>query len=108
VVYEELEGDDHESEGNGFEIAGSLAIFDPPHDTKQTTGYAMRLGVKVKKAIGDQLAIAKETRRRLGLGDHMNPAKVLEDGPAPGGKRAFLDDMQMVSLVSSQSTSTKL
>ncbi|KIJ36950.1 hypothetical protein M422DRAFT_178738 [Sphaerobolus stellatus SS14] len=44
---------------------------------------------------GDQLAIAKETGRRLGLGDHMYPAKVLKDGPAPGGKHATLDEMIM-------------
>ena len=42
---------------------------------------------------GDQLAIAKETGRRLGLGDHMYPAKVLKDGPAPGSKHASLDEM---------------
>jgi H+-transporting ATPase len=39
------------------------------------------------------LAIAKETGRRLGLGDHMYPAKVLKDGPAPGSKHASLDEM---------------
>jgi len=42
---------------------------------------------------GDQLAIAKETGRRLGLGDHMYPAKVLKDGPEAGGKHMTLDDM---------------
>ncbi|KAF7985404.1 hypothetical protein HWV62_5103 [Athelia sp. TMB] len=42
---------------------------------------------------GDQLAIAKETGRRLGLGDHMYPAKGLKDGSAPGGKHASLDEM---------------
>jgi H+-transporting ATPase len=94
VAYEELEGDDHEQEGNGFELIGLLAIFDPPReDTKQTIDDAMALGVKVKMVTGDQLAIAKETGRRLGLGDHMYPAKVLKDGPAPGGKHASLDDM---------------
>ncbi|KAF8888619.1 hypothetical protein BD779DRAFT_452595 [Infundibulicybe gibba] len=96
VAYEELDGDDFESEGNGFELIGLLAIFDPPReDTKQTIDDAMALGVKVKMVTGDQLAIAKETGRRLGLGDHMYPAKVLKDGPAPGGKHATLDDMIM-------------
>jgi hypothetical protein len=42
---------------------------------------------------GDQLAIAKETGRRLGMGDHMYPSKVLKDGPEPGGKFATLDEM---------------
>ncbi|KAJ7599365.1 hypothetical protein C8J56DRAFT_1020815 [Mycena floridula] len=96
VAYEELDGDDHEAEGNGFELIGLLAIFDPPReDTKQTIDDAMALGVKVKMVTGDQLAIAKETGRRLGLGDHMYPAKVLKDGPAPGGKHASLDEMIM-------------
>ncbi|KAF8220413.1 plasma membrane H+-transporting ATPase [Tricholoma matsutake] len=96
VAYEELESDDHEAEGNGFELIGLLAIFDPPReDTKQTIDDALALGVKVKMVTGDQLAIAKETGRRLGLGDHMYPAKVLKDGPAPGGKHASLDEMIM-------------
>jgi H+-transporting ATPase len=30
VAYEELNGDDPEAEGNGFELMGLLAIFDPP------------------------------------------------------------------------------
>ncbi|KAJ7246193.1 hypothetical protein C8J57DRAFT_1523707 [Mycena rebaudengoi] len=91
VAYEELDGDDFETEGNGFELIGLLAIFDPPRsDTKQTIDDALALGVMVK-----MLAIAKETGRRLGLGDHMYPAKVLKDGPAPDGKYLNLDEMIM-------------
>lgn len=94
VAYEEIDGDDFEAEGNGFELIGLLAIFDPPRDdTKQTIDDAIALGVRVKMVTGDQLAIAKETGRRLGLGDHMYPAKVLKDGPAPGGKHTSLDEM---------------
>ena len=94
VAFEEVEGDDHEAEGNGFELIGLLPIFDPPReDTKQTIDDALLLGVRVKMVTGDQLAIAKETGRRLGLGDHMYPAKVLKDGPAPGSKHASLDEM---------------
>jgi H+-transporting ATPase len=96
VAYEEVDGDDPEAEGNGFELIGLLAIFDPPRDdTKQTIDDALALGVKVKMVTGDQLAIAKETGRRLGLGDHMYPAKVLKDGPAPDSKFSSLDDMIM-------------
>ncbi|KAF9648454.1 plasma-membrane proton-e [Thelephora ganbajun] len=94
VAFEEVEGDDYEAEGNGFELIGLLPIFDPPReDTKQTIDDAIALGVRVKMVTGDQLAIAKETGRRLGLGDHMYPARVLKDGPAPGSKHASLDDM---------------
>ena len=94
VAFEEVTGDHHEAEGNGFELIGLLAIFDPPRDdTKQTIDEAMALGVKVKMVTGDQLAIAKETGRRLGLGDHMYPAKVLKEGPGPGSKFNNLDSM---------------
>ncbi|KAF8812585.1 plasma membrane H+-transporting ATPase [Phlegmacium glaucopus] len=96
VAYEELSGDELSVEGNGFELVGLLAIFDPPRsDTKQTIEEALALGVRVKMVTGDQLAIAKETGRRLGLGDHMYPAKVLKDGPLPGSKHASLDEMIM-------------
>ncbi|KAL7420499.1 plasma membrane H+-ATPase [Cryptotrichosporon argae] len=96
VAYEDVMGDQKDSEGNGFELVGLLSIFDPPRsDTKQTIDDAMALGVKVKMVTGDQLAIAKETGRRLGLGDHMYPAKVLKDGPEAGGKHANLDEMIM-------------
>ncbi|KAH9806696.1 hypothetical protein DFH28DRAFT_1168688 [Melampsora americana] len=94
VAFEDVPSNDKEAEGNGFELIGLLAIFDPPReDTKQTIDDALTLGVKVKMVTGDQLAIAKETGRRLGLGDHMYPAKVLKDGPEAGGKHANLDEM---------------
>ncbi|KAG0145691.1 hypothetical protein CROQUDRAFT_45420 [Cronartium quercuum f. sp. fusiforme G11] len=94
VAFEDVPSNDKEAEGNGFELIGLLAIFDPPRDdTKQTIDDALTLGVKVKMVTGDQLAIAKETGRRLGLGDHMYPAKVLKDGPEVGGKHANLDEM---------------
>lgn len=96
VAHEEVMGDQKDSPGNGFELVGLLSIFDPPRsDTKQTIDDAMALGVKVKMVTGDQLAIAKETGRRLGLGDHMYPAKVLKEGPVAGGKHANLDEMIM-------------
>lgn len=96
VAYEDVNGTEKDSEGNGFELVGLLSIFDPPRsDTKQTIDDAMALGVKVKMVTGDQLAIAKETGRRLGLGDHMYPAKVLKSGPEAGGKHASLDEMIM-------------
>jgi len=94
VAYEEVEGDDPEAEGNGFELIGLLSFFDPPRDdTKKTIDDAMALGVKVKMVTGDQLAIAKETGRRLGLGDHMYAAKVLKEGPGPDSKFNTLDEM---------------
>jgi H+-transporting ATPase len=49
VAYEELEGDNFEAEGNGFELIGLLAIFDPPRsDTRQTIDDAFFLALKSK------------------------------------------------------------
>ena len=93
-AYDKLTGDDPSTEGSGFELVGLLAIFDPPRqDTKQTIEYALALGVRIKMVTGDKLAIAKETGRRLGLGDHMYPAKVLQEGPLPGSQPATLHEM---------------
>jgi H+-transporting ATPase len=98
VVYELLQlhmRNDPSAEGNGFELVGLLAIFDPPRsDTKQTI-EAVALGVRVKMVTGDRLAIAEETGRRLGLGDNMYSAQVLMEGPSPGSKHASLDEMIM-------------
>lgn len=95
VAIEDVPSGNKDEPGNGFELIGLLAIFDPPRDdTKQTIDEAQALGVKVKMVTGDQLAIAKETGRRLGLGDHMYPAKVLQAGGFPeGGKHLNLDEM---------------
>lgn len=96
VAYEDVMGETPDAPGNGFELVGLLSIFDPPRsDTKKTIDDAQALGVQVKMVTGDQLAIAKETGRRLGLGDHMYPAKVIKDGPEAGGKHANLDEMIM-------------
>ncbi|KAJ7639564.1 plasma membrane H+-transporting ATPase [Roridomyces roridus] len=94
VAYEEVDGDNPMAEGNGFELIGLFAFFDPPRgDTKQTIDDALGLGVKIKMVTGDQLAIAKETGRRLGMGDHMYPASSLKNGPAPDSSYVNLDEM---------------
>ncbi|KAN0065075.1 hypothetical protein ACQY0O_001570 [Thecaphora frezii] len=86
VAFEEVPSGEVEGPGTGFELLGLLAIFDPPrHDTKETLDNAQALGVRVKMVTGDQLAIAKETGRRLGLGDRMFNSKVLVDGVLPAG-----------------------
>ncbi|KAF8932225.1 plasma membrane H+-ATPase [Dissophora ornata] len=82
VAMEEVPEGLKDSPGTGFTLIGLLPIYDPPrHDTKETIDRAQALGVQVKMITGDQLAIAKETGRRLGLGDHMFNASVLRDGP---------------------------
>ncbi len=55
-----------------FQLIGLLPILDPPReDTGETIKKALELGVRVKMITGDQLEIAKETGRRLGMGDTM-------------------------------------
>ncbi|CAM6084619.1 unnamed protein product [Calypogeia fissa] len=67
-----------ESEGGPWEFLGLLPLFDPPrHDSAETIRQALELGVNVKMITGDQLAIAKETGRRLGMGTNMYPSSAL-------------------------------
>jgi H+-transporting ATPase len=59
-------------------MLGLLTFLDPPRpDTKQTIEDAIRYGVAVKMITGDHLLIAKETARRLEMGDNINFAEGL-------------------------------
>ncbi|KAI4380499.1 hypothetical protein MLD38_006682 [Melastoma candidum] len=67
-----------ESAGEPWEFVGLLPLFDPPrHDSAETIRRALELGVNVKMITGDQLAIGKETGRRLGMGTNMYPSSSL-------------------------------
>ncbi|KAH1201800.1 ATPase 8, plasma membrane-type [Glycine max] len=67
-----------ESAGESWEFLGLLPLFDPPrHDSAETIRRALDLGVNVKMITGDQLAIGKETGRRLGMGTNMYPSSSL-------------------------------
>ncbi|KAK2412547.1 plasma membrane ATPase [Trifolium repens] len=67
-----------ESPGAPWQFVGLLSLFDPPrHDSAETIRRALHLGVNVKMITGDQLAIAKETGRRLGMGTNMYPSSTL-------------------------------
>lgn len=58
-------------------MIGLIPLFDPPRDdTKDTIDKLTRLGVSVKMITGDQVAIAKETARSIGLGDNIISAKM--------------------------------
>ncbi|WZZ80433.1 hypothetical protein YC2023_101005 [Brassica napus] len=64
--------------GGPWKFCGLLPLFDPPrHDSGETILRALNLGVCVKMITGDQLAIAKETGRRLGMGTNMYPSSSL-------------------------------
>ncbi|XP_027168354.1 plasma membrane ATPase 4-like [Coffea eugenioides] len=67
-----------EGQGGPWVFVGLLPLFDPPrHDSGETIKRALHLGVNVKMITGDQLAIAKETGRRLGMGINMYPSSSL-------------------------------
>ncbi|KAK8664118.1 hypothetical protein V6N13_083920 [Hibiscus sabdariffa] len=67
-----------DARGEPWEFVGILPLFDPPrHDSAETIRRALNLGVNVKMITGDQLAIGKETGRRLGMGTNMYPSSAL-------------------------------
>jgi H+-transporting ATPase len=69
------------ADGNGpWQFLGVLPLFDPPReDAKTTVATASQMGVKVKMVTGDQLAIAKETAKKLGMGANILDASDLGD-----------------------------
>ncbi|KAI0501574.1 hypothetical protein KFK09_016519 [Dendrobium nobile] len=78
VAYQEIPEGRKESPGGPWQFIGLLPLFDPPrHDSADTIRRALNLGVNVKMITGDQLAIAKETGRRLGMGTNMYPSSAL-------------------------------
>jgi H+-transporting ATPase len=61
-------------------FAGVLPLFDPPREqAKATIASARQMGVDVKMVTGDQIAIARETSRQLGLGTNILDASGLGD-----------------------------
>ncbi|KAL3844334.1 hypothetical protein ACJIZ3_001737 [Penstemon smallii] len=78
VARQEVPEKSKESLGGPWQLVGLLPLFDPPrHDSAETIRRALNLGVNVKMITGDQLAIAKETGRRLGMGTNMYPSSSL-------------------------------
>jgi H+-transporting ATPase len=68
--------DDHTQ----WQFLGVLPLFDPPReDSKSTIDTARKMGVNVRMVTGDQIAIAKETARRLGLGSNILDASLFGD-----------------------------
>ncbi|KAH7866279.1 hypothetical protein Vadar_018033 [Vaccinium darrowii] len=78
VAIQEVPEKSKEGPGGPWKFCGLLPLFDPPrHDSAETIRKALNLGVCVKMITGDQLAIAKETGRRLGMGTNMYPSSSL-------------------------------
>jgi H+-transporting ATPase len=63
-----------------WKFVGMLPLFDPPREqAKATIASAVQMGVKIKMVTGDQLAIARETSKQLGLGSNILDACSLGD-----------------------------
>ncbi|KAF2590508.1 hypothetical protein F2Q70_00041364 [Brassica cretica] len=78
VARQEVPEKKKDASGGPWELVGLLPLFDPPrHDSAETIRRALNLGVNVKMITGDQLAIGKETGRRLGMGTNMYPSSTL-------------------------------
>jgi H+-transporting ATPase len=78
IARQEVPAKSKDSPGSPWQFVGLLPLFDPPrHDSAETIRRALHLGVNVKMITGDQLAIAKETGRRLGMGTNMYPSASL-------------------------------
>jgi H+-transporting ATPase len=69
------------ADGDGpWRFLGVLPLFDPPRDdAKATIATARQMGVTVKMVTGDQLAIAQETAKKLGMGAAILDASGLGD-----------------------------
>jgi H+-transporting ATPase len=63
-----------------WRFVGVLPLFDPPREqAKATIASARQMGVYVKMVTGDQMAIAQETARQLGMGTNILDASGLGD-----------------------------
>jgi H+-transporting ATPase len=69
------------AKGDGaWQFLGVLPLSDPPRpDSKQTIATAHQLGIDVKMLTGDQIAIAKEIAREIGLGTNILDASGFGD-----------------------------
>ena len=71
-----------------WQFLGIIPLYDPlREDTKATIEAAEKLGLKMKMVTGDQVAIAREIARQLGLGTNIVDAKVFEETRAHQASR---------------------
>ncbi len=69
------------TDGQGaWRFQGIIPLFDPlREDSKETIATTTEMGLKVKMVTGDQLAIAREVARELGLGSNIMDASVFSE-----------------------------
>ncbi|XP_041019441.1 plasma membrane ATPase-like [Juglans microcarpa x Juglans regia] len=78
VARQEIPDRTKDSLGEPWQFVGLLPLFDPPRpESADTIKRALNLGLNIKMITGNQLAIAKETGRRLGMGANMYPFSLL-------------------------------
>ncbi|WP_200895359.1 plasma-membrane proton-efflux P-type ATPase [Kitasatospora griseola] len=66
-----------------WRLLGVLPLADPPRDDSAATVTAAReLGLDVKMVTGDQMAIGREIAHRIGLGEQILDATVLDTAPS--------------------------
>ena len=64
-----------DDDGKTWEFAGIIPMFDPPRDdSAETIKQAIQHGLRVKMVTGDDIAIASETSKKLGMGAHIQSA----------------------------------
>jgi len=72
-----------------WKVLGVLPLFDPPRvDAKATMAEARALGVEVKMVTGDQVVIAQQTAKTLGMGSDILDASSLGDVKKKASKEA--------------------
>ena len=73
------------AEGEGeWQFLGVLSLFDPPReDAKATIATAQEMGVAIKMVTGDQMAIAVEMSKNVGLGTNILDASGFADEKHP-------------------------
>jgi H+-transporting ATPase len=65
-------------EEDQWKFVGVLPMFDPPRpQARGTVTNAQQMGIKIKMVTGDQVAIARETAKQLGLGTNILDASSL-------------------------------
>jgi len=65
---------------NKWRARGVIPLYDPPReDSKETLESAQNMGVNIKMVTGDQVAIAKEIARQLGLGTNILDASLFSE-----------------------------
>jgi H+-transporting ATPase len=64
--------------GESWEFLGILPLLDPPREDSATTiADAKKHGIEIKMVTGDDVAIAREVSRKIGLAEDIQPATQL-------------------------------